>query len=142
MNNEQNSVFFNAMMTGLFIGIIDTLICLGYNIFYRSYTGYFPSELINVSSLIFMVNLLLLVVGLLYYAFLQIFKKADGLFFTLILVLTAWLTWQSLDLHRFEDTKLNAGFHGLLAGIVLILGLSSACIPLLYHNKKFLDEVI
>jgi hypothetical protein len=142
MNNEQNSVFFNAMMTGLFIGIIDTLICLGYNIFYRSYTGYFPSELINVSSLIFMVNLLLLVVGLLYYVFLRFIKKGDGSFLAVILLLTAWLSWQSIGIHRFDDARLDRGFHGLLGGIVLILGLSAACIPLLYRSKKFLDEVI
>ena len=28
MNNERYSIFFKAMMTGLFVGIIDTLICL------------------------------------------------------------------------------------------------------------------
>jgi hypothetical protein len=142
MKNEQRSIFYNAMMTGLFIGIIDTLICLAYNIFYRSYTGYFPSELINVSSLIFLVNILLLVVGLVYYTFLKFFKKGDVPFEILILAATAFLTWQSVDVHRFDDSRLNNGFHGLLGGIVLILGLSAACIPLLYHNKKFLDQVI
>lgn len=142
MKNEQQPAFFNAMMTGLFIGIIDTLICLGYDIGYRSYTGYFPAGFINVSSLIFMVNFLLLVAGLVYYVFLKSFKNGDGIFLALILLLTAWLTWQSVEVHRFDDAKLNNGFHGLLGGIVLILGLSSACIPLLYHNKKFLDQVI
>jgi hypothetical protein len=142
MENEQRSVFFNAMMTGLFIGIADTLICLTYNIFYRNYTGYFPSAMINVSSIIFMVNLLMLVVGLLYYACLKVAPKGDGIFVALILLLTAWLTWQAADVRPFDNGKLDRGFHGLLGGIVLIMGLSSACIPLFYHNKKFLDKVI
>jgi hypothetical protein len=142
MKNEQHSVFFNAMMTGLFIGIIDTLICLAYNIFYRSYTGYFPSELINVSSIIFMVNLLLLVIGLLFYVFHKVLKGGDVLFLVFILLLTGLLTWKLFGSHRFDDVRLDSGFHGLLGGILLILGLSSACLPFLYHNKKFLDQVI
>ena len=142
MQNEQHSVFFNAMMTGLFIGIIDTLICLTYNIFYRSYTGYFPSAIVNVSSIIFMVNLLLLVVGLLFYFFHKALKGGDGIFPVFILLLTALLTWKLFGTHPFDDVRLDHGFHGLLGGILIIIGLSSACIPLLYHNKKFLDQVI
>jgi hypothetical protein len=61
MNSQQHPSFFNATMTGLFVGIIDTLICLSYNIGYRNFTGYMPSAIINVSSLIFAVNLILFV---------------------------------------------------------------------------------
>ena len=142
MKNEQNAVFFNAMMTGLFIGIIDTLICLAYNIFYRDYTGYFPSAIINVSSIIFMVNLLLLIIGLLFYVFHKLLKGGDGIFLVFILVLTALLTWKSSSSHLFDDVRLDHGFHGLLGGIIIILGVSAACIPLLFNNKKFLDQVI
>ncbi|WP_431210322.1 hypothetical protein ACQ86N_30410 [Puia sp. P3] len=66
MSFENDSPFGHAMLAGLFIGIIDTLICLAYNIGYRDATGYTPSALINVSSLIFAVNLLLLFIGMLY----------------------------------------------------------------------------
>ena len=139
---KDQSVFFKAMMTGLFVGIIDTLICLAYNIGYRNYTGYIPSALINVSSLIFCVCLLLTIVGIVYYVFLKAFKKSDPVYFIVILLLTAWLTWQSADVHRFDDVKENNGFRGLLTGIVLILGISSASLPLLYRNRKFMDSVI
>ena len=142
MNNEQHSIFFNAMMTGLFIGIMDTLICLAYNIIYRNYTGYLPSAIINVSSLIFAVNLLLWVIGIFYYVFLRAFKKADSIYMAVILLITAFLTWKSLQIVRFSNDRLDSGFRGLLTGIVLILGISAVCLPLFYRNKKFLEKII
>src|SRR5579872_1119083 len=124
MNNDRSltseqrySIFFKAMMTGLFIGIIDTVICLSYNIAYRDTTGYLPSEFINVSSLIFAINILLLVIGLVYFAFVRMFGKKDIVFVLVFLLLTAFLIWKVQTGHRFEDDKLNAGWHGLLGGI-------------------------
>ena len=142
MHNEERSIFVAAMLTGLFIGIIDTLICLAYNIGYRNYTGYAPSQLINVSSLIFMINLLQTLVGMLYFTFIRAFKKADGIFLVFVLALTALLAWKSSGANLFDDAHMNQGFHGLLTGIVLVLGISAAFIPVLYHNRKFLEKVI
>ena len=139
--HEHPSVFFKAMMTGLFVGIIDTLICLGYNIFYRYESGYFPSEFINVSSIIFMVNLTMLVVGLVFFLFLR-FAGGGGIFSIFMLLLTAFLAWESATVVRFGDSHMDGGFHGLLTGIVLIMGISGALIPVLYKNEKFLDSVI
>lgn len=142
MNNEQHSIFYNAMMTGLFVGIIDTLICLTYDIGYRDLTGYLPSAIINVSSIIFAVNLILLLAGIIYYVFLRVFKKGDGWYLAAMLLLTAFLTWRSVEIVRFNDSRLDGGFRGLLSGIVLILGISAACLPFLFRNKKFMDHVI
>src|ERR1700733_7523038 len=131
MNNERYSIFFKAMMTGLFVGIIDTLICLVFNIAYRNATGYLPSSLINVSSLIFVVNLLLLVIGIIYFFFLSASKRGDVLFVGVAIAVTVWLIWKTAELTRFGDPKLDSGFRGLLGGIILILGASTACIPFL-----------
>lgn len=141
-NETHQTLFYQAMMTGLFVGIVDTLILLVFNIFYRNYTGYHPSEIVNVSSLIFITNLLLLTVGLVYYVFLRTIGQGNAVFLVFVLALTAFLTWKSFNSHRFDDVRINQGWHGLLGGIVLILGLSSACIPLLFNNKKFLEKVI
>ncbi len=80
MNNERYSIFFKAMMTGLFVGITDTLICLVFNIAYRNATGYLPSSLINVSSLIFVVNLFAVGHRHRLFLFLRASKRGDVLF--------------------------------------------------------------
>jgi hypothetical protein len=143
MNNEQESIFFRTMMTGLFIGIIDTLICLSYNIGYRNMTGYIPSEMINVSSLIFAVNIILLLIGITYYCFVRFFGNKDIVFIAIFLLLTVYLIWKVQTGHRFTDTKVNDGFRGLLTGILVILGLSaSVMLPVLYRSKSFAEHVL
>ena len=142
MQNDRNAAFFKALMTGLFIGIIDTLICLSYNIGYRNMTGFIPSTIINVSSLIFAVNILLTLAGIIYFFFIRFIRNGGVVFTIFALALTAWLTYRSMELVRFSDAKLDGGFHGLLGGIVLVLGLSMACLPLLYRSQKFQDAVI
>jgi hypothetical protein len=142
MNNEQNSVFFKAMMTGLFIGIVDTIICLGYNIGYRDLTGYLPSAFINVSSLIFAINILLVVVGIVYFGFVRLFGKRDIVFVIAMLMVTAFCLWKLQTGHRFDNERLDGQFHGLLGGIILVLGFSSASIPFWYHNRKFEEHVL
>lgn len=142
MNKDQHSVFYSAMMTGLFVGIIDTLICLAYNIGYRSYSGFFPSELINVSSIIFVVNLLLLLLGLVFFLFVKAFKGGAGAFAIFMLVVTIYLAYKVFAGHPYGDARMDSGYHGLYGGILIILGVSAACIPVLYHNKKFLEHVI
>lgn len=129
-------------MTGLFIGIIDTLICLAYNIGYRNFTGYIPSAIINVSSLIFAVNILLTVVGIVYFLFRRFLRQADVVYSVVFLALTVWLTAKSVEVVRFSDARLDGGFHGLLGGIVLIVGLSATSLPFFFHSKKFQDAVI
>jgi hypothetical protein len=142
MNNERYSIFFKAMMTGLFVGIIDTVICLCFNIAYRNMTGYTPSSLINVSSLIFSVNLLLLVIGIIYFVFLSLFKKGDIIYSVVFVCLTILLIWKTEGLNRFSDPKLDSGFRGLLGGIILILGLSASSLPFLFHSRKFEESVL
>jgi len=142
MNNDKYSAFFKAMMTGLFIGIIDTVICLAYNIGYRSETGYIPSEIINVSSLIFAINLLLTIAGILFFFFHRFIRGGDVVYTIFVLALTIWLAAKSFTSVRFGDARLDSGWHGLMGGIVLICGISAACLPLLYRSEKFQDAVI
>ena len=123
MTEDQENIFTRAMMTGLFIGVVDTLICLAYNIGYRDMTGYTPSELINVSSLIFGVNLLLLIIGMLYFVFIRLFGKRDFVFIAVFLLLTAFFVWKADTGHRFADYLVNKEWRGLIVGVVAILGL-------------------
>jgi hypothetical protein len=137
MQSDYENTFTNTMLTGLFIGIIDTLICLAYNIGYRSLTGYTPSMLVNVSSLIFAVNLLLLLTGMVYFVFRKLFGTKDYIYITLAFLFTGFLVWQTEIGHRFSDATVNDESRGLLLGIVLILGASAIALPFFYRSKFF-----
>lgn len=139
---DQNATFFKAMMTGLFIGIIDTIVCLAYNIGYRDATGYLPSTIVNVSSLIFAIVLLSAVIGIVFYLFHRFIRGGDTIYFIVFLTLTAWLTGKTFAAVRFGDPHLDSGWHGLMGGIVLIVGLSSACLPFFFRSSKFQEVII
>jgi hypothetical protein len=131
--------FVKALMTGLFIGIIDTIICLLYNLLYRGEGhGFFSSDIVNVSSIIFGTNLLFLVIGVIFFAFSKGAKKGEVIFSILFLVLTIIGAIAAAHVQRSADPAMNARFHGLLLGVVLIIGISAAVgMPLLYHSRKF-----
>jgi hypothetical protein len=141
--DSPSSPFYRSLMTGLFVGIIDTLVCLVYNLVYRNSTGFQLSDIINVSSLIFFVNLLFPIIGMVYNGFLKWFKKGDLVYVIVFLVLTLFFAWRSEVVHRANDKTINHEFRTLLLGIVLILGVSAALlVPYLYHNKKFEEYVV
>src|SRR6476469_39099 len=82
-----------AILTSVFVGFFATVVCLIYNIIFRESTRYLPADFINVSSLIFVINLIFLIVGLLYFVFHRYFKKGDIVFeiiFGLLIIFCAW----------------------------------------------------
>ena len=137
-NYDKKSPFERAFMTAVFVGIADTAICLIYNVMYRDATGFPLSAIFNVSSLIFAVNLLFMVIGIVYFAFIKLFKKGDVVFGAVFGLLTLILVWKGLNVHRADTQELNTGFRGLLEGMIVILGVSASFfLPYLYHSKKF-----
>lgn len=135
--------FSRATLTGLFAGLVATFLCLIYNIAYRERTGFELSEIINVSSVIFMVNLLFVMLGVIYYWFIRAFRRGAVWYAIALLLLTAWVTVKALQVHRSDDALLNMEFRHLLAAIVLITGLLGAVgIPVLFYSKKFEEYVI
>jgi hypothetical protein len=135
--------FIKVLMTALAIGITDTILCLLYNLIYRNGSGgFFSSDFINVSSIIFGVNLLFLVIGVIYFGFLQAKRKGEMLYSVLLVVLTILGVWAAVHVQRSPDPAMNDRFHGLLTGVVLIVGISAASMPLLYNSRWFGQHVL
>jgi hypothetical protein len=135
-------LFSKAILSSLFVGIFATLLCIFFNVVFVETTNFPLHDFINVSTLIFGVNTIFLVIGFLYYGFIQI-KKGELLFIIFFVLLTALLIWRGENAHRVNDQKLNTEFREQLAGIILIIGLAASFVlPLLFHSKKFEDEVI
>jgi hypothetical protein len=143
MNYEfHQSPFSKAILTSVFIGFFATLICLIYNIIFRESTGYLPADFINVSSLIFAVNLIFLVVGLIYFFFLRSFKKGDLIFEILFGLLIAFCAWRASYAHMENSRVLTSEFRTLLIGVIIIMGIGIELVPVAFHNKKFEDAVL
>lgn len=135
--------FSKAIMSGLFAGIIITLASLVFYLGYKDSTGLPFSIIINVSSLIFVTNLLFLVIGIIYYAFQQLFRKADLVYIPVFLLLTVFFVWKASIVERSDNALWNLEFHHLLMGLFLMMGLAAAVgVPLLYHSRKFQENVL
>ncbi|MBO9681115.1 MAG: hypothetical protein J7502_00350 [Flavisolibacter sp.] len=142
MNYESHqSPFSKAVLTSVFVGISVTLLCLIYNMIFRESTGYRPADFINVSSLIFAVNLVFLVIGLIYFFFLRAFKKGDVVFEILFGLLIIFCAWRAAHAHM-QNPTLTSEFRTLLIGVIIIMGIGIELVPLLFHNKKFEDAVL
>lgn len=134
--------FTKAILTAVFVGLFTTILCLVFNIAFVKSTAFPLHSIINNSTLIFGVNIVFLVVGFVYYSFIQL-KKGDLLFIIFFALLTAFLIWRSEDANRAYDHKVNTEFRELLSGTVLIIGIAATfLVPFLFHNKKFEDLVI
>ena len=140
--DPNQSVLSKSILTGLFAGILATMVCFIFEITYRMTTGYGPSDFINVSSIIFIVNLILLGAGIIYYEIKKTFKKGNLVFSVLSVIITAFFIWKSESFHRFTDYKLSQEFSHLLSGILLIIGLFALLIPLFFSNKKISDFIL
>jgi hypothetical protein len=137
-----HSRFYRATLTALFSGIMATVLCLGYDIFYRDATGFELSGFITVSSIIFIVNIIFLIAGIIYAIFLDLFKKADLVFDVVFLLLIAFLIWVTLGIQRSPIHAESVQFRGLFIGILVIIGIGMIAIPVLYHNRKFEESVL
>ncbi|MDR3713179.1 MAG: hypothetical protein P4L51_10220 [Puia sp.] len=136
--DEQIYPFGKTLLTGVFAGIVATVICLFYNILYRDATGFTLSEIINVSSLIFGVNIVFLVIGLIYSVLQRFFKMSTLIFVTVFVLITLFCLWQAAGVHRSADYEVSEQFRGLLSGVIVIMGICSALLmPFLFHYKKF-----
>ena len=143
MKSPYNTPFSDACLTSVFAGFIATLLCMVYYLGYKEVTGFPLSILINVSSLIFIINLLFVAIGFIYYFFMKYSKKGEALFIILFVLITIISVVITNTIHRADDLQLNQQFHQLLNGLLIIIGMTSFIgIPFLFHNKKFHEEVL
>ncbi|MFT4018763.1 MAG: hypothetical protein QM668_17500 [Agriterribacter sp.] len=142
-NESMQTPFTRAFMTALFAGIITSVICLIYNGVYRDETGLEPTDIINVGSIIFGVNIIFLLLGILFYI-MRLWKGAGEVIYIVALaLLTAFLSWKAESVVRSSNYDVTIAFRGLLLGIILIMGVSaSIAVPVLFHNKKFEENIL
>lgn len=134
--------FYRALMVAVFLGILTTLLTMFYDMVFVDVFKFPLSAIINVASLIFAVNLIFLIIGPVYYAFIAFFKKGDIFYVIVFILLTVFFVWKAEGAHRTDDHLVNMQFRNLLAGIIILIAISALLIPVLYHSKKFEKFVV
>ena len=146
MSNQSTAPFeaaYRAFMVPLFVGVADALICLIFNVTFRSGRPYFSSDLINVSYIIFGLLFLFAMIGIIYLLLLKFSTRGNIIFVFLFAVLSI-LAIAAVTTGHFSDNPIeNASFRGLLLGITIIVGVSATVgVPLLYGSRKFEQNVV
>jgi hypothetical protein len=142
-NSSYLTPFARAVLTGLFAGIAATFICIIYNILYRGETSYQLFSIINVSSLIFGVNIMFLIVGVVYYWFIKFIKRGGDVFYVVTFILISlYFILKTSGIHRTEDPTWNMEFHHLLIAMIIIWGIAAISIPVMFHSKRFEEHVL
>jgi membrane protein DedA with SNARE-associated domain len=136
---DQRTPLSSALMTGLFGGLISTIIILFYNIFFRLATNFPLSDIINVSSIIFVTNLIFLIVGLFYFFLHKVSAKGDTVYLVIIAALIIVLLWMTAGIQRSENPAYTHDFRVFLSGIIIVMGVSALLVPLLIRKKWFQD---
>jgi hypothetical protein len=139
----EQTPFSKSVFTGLFAGLAATLCCLLYDFVYRYNTGFTPSAIINVASIIFACNIILVVCGMLYLVFKKNIKGGGIIFIVLFTLLSLYCLWKVESVQRSPIESVTVQFRGLLMGVTAIVGATASfLIPILFNSKKFAEHVV
>jgi hypothetical protein len=134
----QKTIFYRSFMTCVFAGLTGTVLSMFYDLFFTQVLNFPLSAMINVSTLIFVINLTFIVIGFLFYGFVSSSRHGETIYRALFILLTAFSIWKLQGVHRTDNDAINIQFRYLSSGIVVILGLlASIGVPFLFHNKQF-----
>ncbi|MDB5203774.1 MAG: hypothetical protein JWQ27_3183 [Ferruginibacter sp.] len=136
MEQEFDSTEFSkSVLAGLFAGIAATVLSLIFNSYFRLYTHYPLSELVNVSTIIFSLVLIVTIAGFIFYLFHHYMKRGAIVYQFVWVAVTALLIMFAMQVQRSADPLQTKQFRELLTGVILITG---ACtifmVPLLYKK--------
>lgn len=134
---DQHTSLSKSLMTGLFGGLVSTIICLFYNIIFRFSTNYPLSDIVNVSSIIFVINLIFLVIGLFYFFVNKISASGKTIYLVAMILLIIIVLWLIAGSQRSENPRYAHDFKGLMSGIVIVMSINALLIPLLIDKKWF-----
>ncbi len=139
----QKSIFYRSYMTCFFAGLIGTVLCMFYDLFFTEVLKFPLSAIINVATLIFAVNIAYLAIGALYYGAVKFSKTGETVFTVLFLLLTGFFVWKMQSIQRTDNPTVNTQFRYLSSGIIIILGLLTALgVPFMFHSRKFEEYVL
>jgi len=136
MNHDyEQTEFSRSLLAGVFAGITATILSLVFNIYFRGIKHFTLSEIINVSTIIFILILLVSIAGMIFYLFHHYLKQGTVIFQVAAFIVTALLILGAMQVQRSIDPVLSTDFRELLLGIISITGLCTVfIIPFLFKH--------
>jgi hypothetical protein len=130
-----------TLLTGVFAGIIATLVNLVFDYFYRDFVKFYPSEFINVSSIIFATMLLFTVAGIIYFLLSKFIRHGNIVYIVIFCALTVFCFITGMHVHRSSNPLISQEFKGLLLGTIALTGLLAAfLIPYLNNHDTLYND--
>ncbi len=133
-NYPSYNLLTKGVFAGAFTGIIISVANLGYDFIYRGITHFSPSEIINVSSLIFGSLLAMMFFAVIYLILANATKSAAIIFRILMLIITVLVL--AIIVTTNKDQSTFGGMHGLLIGLVAISGFVGGVLLIPYFAKN------
>lgn len=136
MNHDyEHTEFSKALLAGVFGGISATVLSLAFNFIFRGTMAFNLSEIINVSTIIFALLLVVTIAGLIFYVFHHYLKNGSLIFQAVAVVLTLLLLLGTTYIQRSPNPVLTVEFRELLEGIIVITALCVVfIIPFLFKH--------
>lgn len=133
-----HSSFSKSVLAGTFAGILAVCLCLIFNGFFREFGNVNFSELINVSTIIFALIILLAVVGLFYNVLVSKFAAGNIIYIVIAAIVFGLLTVGCFHVQRSPDAAMNLRYQYLLMGITIITGLCAVVAIPFFYKKDIL----
>lgn len=131
----EQTEFSKSLLAGVFAGITATVLSLLFNAFFRGTIGFSLSDIINVSTIIFTLMIVITIAGVIFYFFHHYIKKGTFVFKIATVIITLLLIAGTMQIHRSANPGLSSEFRELLWGIISITGVCTAfIIPFLFKH--------
>lgn len=132
-----------GILGGLFVGLMATGVNLLFDYLYRYFTHYLAAEFVNINSITFFTIPTLVGAGVLYAILRDNVRRGLWVYYVVILVLTAVVTFIPLGPNLLPNgDRLPASARGLTIGIEIITGLMAAFVLPYFaeHQKIWSDD--
>ena len=134
----EQTEFSKAILAGLFAGILATCLSLAFNFIFRYYSGFPLSAMINVSTIIFALIIVVMIAGIAFYFSHHYFKKGTIIYQAVFLIVTLLLIAGTMQIQRSNDLVLSAQVRELLLGVIAITGICAVFIIPFFYKHDYL----
>jgi hypothetical protein len=129
-----------GVLSGLFAGIIATVINVIFVFVYRSVTAFYEFNGMDITVIIFGSILLSMTCGIIFYFFVHYLKKGIAFYRLIVLIVTVVIVYLGITLRRSIVGEVPDDFRVMVIGTqVVIGGLAAFLVPYLFRHDSIIS---